>query len=157
MDEEFRVARLDERDGARLVTEFTAEIAPRYPGWTPEAGPSATGDELAPPGGLFVVVYRGDEPTACGGFKGLDATRAEIKRVYVRPEHRGRGLARQLMQHLERAARDAGYRVVRLDTGAQQPDALALFQSTGYREIPDYNGNEFASYWLEKDLLPDAS
>jgi ribosomal protein S18 acetylase RimI-like enzyme len=56
------------------------------------------------------------------------------------------------MEALEDAARALGYERVRLDTGDRQPEAFALFQSLGFREIPDYNGNPGASYWMEKDL-----
>jgi ribosomal protein S18 acetylase RimI-like enzyme len=68
------------------------------------------------------------------------------------PGARGRGLGRRLLRALEEAAAELGWHTVRLDTGDQQPDALALFRSAGYREIPDYNANPYASYWLEKRL-----
>jgi GNAT superfamily N-acetyltransferase len=68
------------------------------------------------------------------------------------PEARGRGWARRLLTALEDAARELGYRRVRLDTGRLQPAALALYPAAGDREIADYNGNPFASYWGEKDL-----
>jgi GNAT superfamily N-acetyltransferase len=143
---------LDGPDGARLIAEFVAEISSRYPGWTPSAGPSAEPHEFVPPAGRFVVASIDGLPVGCGGYTRIGDHAAEIKRVYVRPDGRGGGVARAMLEHLESAARDAGYAFVRLDTGDQQPDALALFDSGGYTRIADYNGNEFASYWFEKRL-----
>lgn len=60
--------------------------------------------------------------------------------------------ARRLLGALEDAALELGWRTVRLDTGDRQPEALALFRSAGYREIPDYNANPYASYWFAKSL-----
>ncbi|MGH9222732.1 MAG: GNAT family N-acetyltransferase [Acidimicrobiales bacterium] len=77
---------------------------------------------------------------------------AEIKRGYVVPEVRGAGWGRRLLARLEAIARDRGYGVVRLDTGADQPGALHLFRTAGYREIADYDGNPFARYWFENPL-----
>jgi GNAT superfamily N-acetyltransferase len=143
---------LDGPAGHALLAAFVEEIAPLYPGWTPDVGPSATAVELSPPGGLFLVAYMDDQPVGCGGIKRLSDTTAELKRLYVAPHARNRGLAHSLVAALEDGARHAGYRVVRLDTGANQPAALELFRSAGYREIDDYNGNPHASYWFEKAL-----
>ena len=72
--------------------------------------------------------------------------------MFVVPEAQGRGLSRLLLTALEDAARELGYRRLRLDTGDRQPVALHLYVSAGYCEIPDYNGNPYASYWGDKDL-----
>ena len=143
---------LDGPDGSRLIAEFVAEISVRYPGWTPASGPSAEPHEFVPPDGRFVVASVDGAALGCGGYTRIGDEVAEIKRVYVRPEGRGRGVARSMLAHLESAARDAGYAFVRLDTGDQQPEALAMFRAAGYVEIDDYNGNEYASYWFEKLL-----
>jgi GNAT superfamily N-acetyltransferase len=76
----------------------------------------------------------------------------EVKRVYLAPDARGRGRGRALMEALEEEARGLGLERLRLDTGDQQPEALGLFRNLGFREIDDYNGNPFASYWMEKAL-----
>lgn len=152
MDPALRPERLDGPAGSRLIAAFTEEIADRYPGWTPGVGPSAHPDEFAHPSGRFLVAYSGNRPVACGGIKRLDDSTGEIKRLYVVPEARGEGVARLLLRALEDAAVEFGWRTVRLDTGDQQPDALALFRTAGYREIPDYNANPYASYWFEKSL-----
>jgi GNAT superfamily N-acetyltransferase len=126
--------------------------SPLYPGWTPEVGPSATAEELSPPSGLFLVAYAEDQPVGCGGIKRLSQAAAELKRLFVAPPARNRGIARSLLAALEDGARQAGFGVVCLDTGANQPAALELFRAAGYSEIGDYNGNPYARYWFDKAL-----
>jgi GNAT superfamily N-acetyltransferase len=152
MEIDVRPEALDGVDGARLLGAFAEEIASLYPGWHPGIGPSADPDEFAHARGRFLVAYQGDRALGCGGVKRLDEATGEVKRLYVVPDARGEGVARQLLRALEDAAEELGLHTVRLDTGARQPEALALFRSAGYREIPDYNGNPYASHWLEKSL-----
>ena len=112
-------------------------------------GPSAEPGDFAPPGGAFVVGYVDGVPACCGGVKALGGGRAEIKRMYVAPAFRGRGLARSLIDALEGAARDLGHNVMRLDsTLATWP----IYEAAGYRPIPDYNDNPHADVWAEKAL-----
>lgn len=144
---------LGSKSAQELIGGFVAEIRRLYPTWTPQSGPSAEPSDFEPPGGTFVVLYVDDEPAACGGLKRLDDDAAEIKRLFVRPEMRRLGLGRRVIDDLERIARHLGYRVVRLDTGAQQPQAVRLFDAAGYKRIGDYNRNPFASHWFEKSLL----
>ena len=150
--EEFRREPLDGRAGRRLIEAFHREIVQIYPFWTPAVGPTAEPEEFEPPNGAFLVVYSRGEPVGCGGFKRLDARTAEIKRMYVAPVARNKGLGRRILEQLEGGAHEAGYAFVRLDTGDKQPEALTLYRSAGYREIPDYNGNPAANYWFEKAL-----
>jgi GNAT superfamily N-acetyltransferase len=117
-----------------------------------DAGPSATPADFSPPGGGFVAIYEGERAIAGGGVKRLSDDAAEIKRMFVAPDQRGRGVARALLGALEDLARELGYTTTRLDTGNRQPHALALYLSAGYLEIPDYNGNPNASFWAEKVL-----
>jgi GNAT superfamily N-acetyltransferase len=72
--------------------------------------------------------------------------------MYVIPELRGRGVARRLLRELEDCARGAGYQSARLDTGPKQGRARGLYESEGYREVPDFNGNPVAVFWGEKRL-----
>ena len=134
----------------RLVEAMIAEMGTLYgPGEMPT---SARPDELGPPHGAFVVLYEDGEPVAGGGVKRLEERIGEAKRMYVVPEARSRGLARRLLAGLEDAARALGYTRLRLDTGAHQPHARALYESAGYRPVPDYNDNPLAAYWGEKRL-----
>lgn len=150
---EVRAERADESPGADLLEAFVAEIGSLYGAVDHSRWPSASPEEMAPPGGSFLVLYHGGEPVACGGIKRLGPRLGEIKRMFVAPSARGRGVGRRLLSELEAVARnELGYRSVRLDTGARQPRARSLYESAGYRPIPDYNGNAYAAYWFEKEL-----
>lgn len=151
-DLRFRPGRPDAGPGAELLAGFVAEIEALYEPRFEARSPSATPTELAPPSGAFLVGYLGSDPVACGGLKRLEPHVAEIKRMYVAPSARSRGVARGLLVTLEDAARELGYTVVRLDTGHAQPHARTLYASAGYRTIPDYNANPYAAWWGEKAL-----
>jgi GNAT superfamily N-acetyltransferase len=115
---------------------------------------SAEPEAMTPPAGAFVVVLAGDRAVGCGGLKRLSEDTCEIKRMYLRPEVRGLGLASRLLRALEERAAAAGYTRVRLDTGDRQPAAMHLYATREYRAIADYNGNTAATHWFEKDLVP---
>jgi GNAT superfamily N-acetyltransferase len=134
-----------------LAAAMVAEIGELYEPGLP-AGSSAHPEELSPPGGGFVALLEAGRPVAGGGVKRLDARTCEIKRMYVVPGARGRGLGRALLVAIEDLARDLGYAVARLDTGAEQPGAQRLYERAGYDAIPNYNANPYASYWGEKVL-----
>jgi GNAT superfamily N-acetyltransferase len=150
----FQPAQVDAGPGGTLAQAMRDEIAVLYDGleldgdYMPRAGPA----ELSPPGGTFIVGYLDDDPACCGGIKRLDDVTCEIKKMYVVPGLRGRGLARQLLHELERRARALGYAVARLDTGPRQVGARGLYESEGYLEVPDFNGNPVAAFWGEKPL-----
>jgi GNAT superfamily N-acetyltransferase len=113
-------------------------------------GPSATSEDFSPPGGTYLVGYIDDDQAACGGgVKALGDGVAEIKRFYVVPAFRSRGLARALLHALEDEAHRLGHRVVRLDTTTP---TWPMYVAAGYREVADYNGNPHATVWGEKDL-----
>ena len=150
---EIRTVPAGEPPAADLIEAMVAEGLQVYGSRLDAAGaPTATAEQLSPPGGTFVVVFEDGRPVAGGGIKRLGDEVGEIKRMYVVPEARSRGLARVLLGALEDAARDLGYARVRLDTGPRQPHARALYESTGYHAVAPYNDNPFASYWGEKKL-----
>jgi GNAT superfamily N-acetyltransferase len=134
-----------------LVAAMFAEIGEMYEPGLPK-GPTASPEELSPPTGGFVVLTEDGRPVAGGGVKRFDDRACEIKRMYVVPDARGRGLGRELLAALEALARDLGYAVVRLDTGAKQPGARRMYERAGYVSVPDYNGNPYAAFWGEKRL-----
>jgi len=94
--------------------------------------------EFAAPGGVFLVGWVGDEPVATGGLRRHDDESAEIKRMYVVDAHRGHGHARALLTGLEEFAVQAGYRQVVLETGAMQPEAITLYESSGYLPVEPF-------------------
>ena len=85
--------------------------------------------------------YTGSTPVGCAALKALDDTRCEMKRLYVRPEYRGQGIARALVHQLMQEARVAGYRQMVLDTFPFLPEAITLYKREGFYEIERYNDN----------------
>jgi GNAT superfamily N-acetyltransferase len=151
---EFRHARIDAGDGAVLIAAMVVEMRALYEGLEldgaemPKAGPA----ELGPPGGGFLVGYEDGTAICCGGVKRLDAEACEIKRMYVVPAARGRGVARSLLYALEDLSRELGYAIARLDTGPRQPGAQHLYESAGYEPIGNFNANPVASFFGSKRL-----
>jgi len=146
-----RVAGTDARAIA-LVDAMVAEMGELYGPALSAEGFDVRPGELSPPHGGFVVLSDGEQAVAGGGIKRLDARTCEIKRMYVVPTARGRGTGRALLTALEALARDLGYAVARLDTGAKQPGAQRMYEHAGYGHVPDYNGNPYAAFWGEKAL-----
>ena len=134
-----------------LVAAMFAEVGEMYEPGLPQ-GPMVRPEELSPPHGGFVVLTEDGRPVVGGGVKRLADRTCEIKRMYVVPAARGRGIGRELLGALEALARDLGYAVARLDTGAKQPRARRLYERAGYVSVPDYNGNPYAAFWGEKRL-----
>ena len=150
---EIRTVPAGEPPACDLVEAMVAEGIEVYGRRLDSPGaPTATAEQMSPPGGTFLVIYDDGVPVAGGGIKRLSDDVGEIKRMYVVPEARSRGLARRLLSALEDAARKLGYERVRLDTGPRQPHARRLYESTGYRSVERYNDNPFADYWAEKRL-----
>lgn len=85
-----------------------------------------------------VVAYLDGQAVGCGAIKEYAPGVAEVKRMYVRPECRGRGVATRVLQELERWAIELSYAICILETGKQQPEAIALYRKNGYRVIPNY-------------------
>lgn len=151
---EFSSAQVDSGPGGVLAQAMRDEIAAMYDGLEldgaemPKAGPA----ELSPPDGVFIVGHREGRLVCCGGVKRLDDRACEIKRMYVVPEARAGGIGRALLHALEDRARELGYVVARLDTGPRQLSARRLYESEGYVEVENFNGNPIASFWGEKPL-----
>jgi GNAT superfamily N-acetyltransferase len=118
-----------------LEAELQQEYADRY--GEPDASPVDPA-EFAPPGGVFVVGFADSEPVASGGFRRHAHDVAEIKRMYVVEDRRGVGYARRLLADLESRAVSVGYRRIVLETGSRQPEAIALYESSGYQPIPSF-------------------
>jgi GNAT superfamily N-acetyltransferase len=129
-----------------------AELVAAYDNASRLDNPALLPAELRPPSGAFYVGFEDGVAVAGGGVRRLDDGVAEIKRMYVRPDARSRGVAAALLRALEQAARDLGYARTRLDTGPKQVHAQRLYRAAGYAEIEPYNDNPFACFWGEKRL-----
>ncbi|MGP4002741.1 GNAT family N-acetyltransferase [Streptomyces sp. 8N706] len=148
---QIRTVRYDHTDALKLSAEVQLEYAERYgDGDLTPMDPA----QFDPPNGLYLVVYDTGRPVASGGWRAQDASDegyadgdAEIKRMYVVREARGQGLARQVLAALEESARQAGRRRMVLETGTKQPEAIALYASSGYAPaVP-----KFGIYRFEKE------
>jgi len=173
----------DSPDAAALVALAEAELHRRYgPGphdlVVPEAAAAADSDhgqdgpagggtlmsaerlhrpltvaEFSPPGGTFLVARLGGEPVGCVGLRPVPGA-AEVKRLFVVAEQRQRGIANALMTAVETAATGLGHRRLVLETGERQPEAVALYDSTGWTRIDSYFGTprHELSVYFEKPL-----
>jgi diacylglycerol O-acyltransferase len=117
-----------------LVDEVQQELVRRYGG--PDETPVDRA-EFASPDGTFLVAMLGGEPIGCAGLR-RHGSDAEVKRMFVRIEHRRRGHARRMLTELEGWAAERGYRRVVLETGLAQPEAIALYEAAGYRPIQGF-------------------
>lgn len=140
---ELRVTRYDHPDAVALVDAVQREYVRRYGG--PDES-VLTVEEFSPPRGVFLVGYEADEPVAMGGFRML-AERpelafahpaAELKRLYVVDGARGRAYARRMLAEVEARAAAAGAAWLVLETGLRQPEALALYASSGYEAVTPF-------------------
>jgi GNAT superfamily N-acetyltransferase len=137
----------------RLIGALNAELDERYP----EEGANhfrLDPEEVADGRGAFLVAYIGGRPVGCGAVRRIEPAVAEIKRMYVAPEARGRSVGRQVLLELETEARRLGATRLVLETGPRQPEALALYSRAGFVEVPnfgEYVGCEF-SVCMAKEL-----
>ncbi|UGT61887.1 GNAT family N-acetyltransferase [Nocardia asteroides] len=115
-------------------------------------------DDFEPPDGGLVLLLEGSGAVAGGGFRRIDGTTAEIKRVWTHSAHRRRGHARTVLVELERAVVAAGYRLIRLSTGPRQPEAAGLYLTTGYEPKYDITADPATLPYLtfEKVLVDSA-
>jgi putative acetyltransferase len=98
-------------------------------------------EKYGPPRGLLLLAHDEGEAVACGGLRDLGDEVCEIKRIYVKPSHRGRGTARSISERLIEHAASLGFRTVRLDTLRRLTGALELYTKLGFEEIQPYNFN----------------
>jgi putative acetyltransferase len=85
-----------------------------------------------------IVAYEDDIPIGCGAFKEYEPDTVEIKRMYVKPEKRGRGIAISILNELQHWAKEIGYAQCVLETGKNQPEAIELYKKSGFTIIPNY-------------------
>jgi GNAT superfamily N-acetyltransferase len=133
---ELRPVRFSDAEVEPLLAGLTQEYVTRY-GENVEMT-RANAEEFDPPSGLFIVLIDGPITVAGGGFRRFDATTCEVKRMWVDPLYRRRGLAARVLKALEDAAQQAGYTRLILETGPRQPEAEALYVRQGYTRTKFY-------------------
>jgi DNA-binding MarR family transcriptional regulator/GNAT superfamily N-acetyltransferase len=139
------------RDARRCVRAYFAELDRRSEsGFDPGAGISAEPHELTPPDGCFLIAYLRGEPAGCGAVKHHPGAPSELKRMWVAEFARGLGIARRLLAELEARAVRSGASVARLETNRALVEAIAMYRSAGYTEVPAFNDEPFADHWFEK-------
>ena len=139
---------------ACLRAYFT-ELAGRFDhGFDPAQSISADDAELTRPAGLLLVASLHGEPVGCGAVKLHGTGPAEIKRMWVSPSVRGLGLGRRILAGLEAHAAAAGASAFRLETNGALAEAISLYRSAGYREVPAFNAEPYAHHWFEKTRSP---
>lgn len=97
--------------------------------------------KYGPPRGRLLVIQEDDRSLACGGLRDLGDNVCELKRIYVEPNARGRGLGKLMSERLMEEGRLLGYDTVRLDTLKRLETAIQLYEKLGFRRIPAYNHN----------------
>jgi DNA-binding MarR family transcriptional regulator/GNAT superfamily N-acetyltransferase len=135
------------------VAQYFAELNRRFEqGFDPEQSIPAEDDEMVPPGGAFLVATVEGEPVACGAVKTTAPGIGSLKRMWVAESARGLGLGRRLLAALEEEARALGLGTLRLETNRSLTEAIALYRSAGYVEVPPFNADPYANHWFEKRL-----
>jgi GNAT superfamily N-acetyltransferase len=143
----FLVAAFDAPVSAELTEAVQQEYMVRY---GQRDATVITAAEFAPPHGIFLVGWDDDQPISCGGVRLVEPGVGELKRMYVAPHARRRGIARRLLHRLEHEAVELGATTLRLETGLHQPEALALYASEGYVDVEPFG--HYACHPLARHL-----
>lgn len=144
--------RPDSADAKALIAELEAQLTPLYP---IESQHGYSVEKLISQAVPFFVIRDNDTPAACGGIQLFGADYGEIKRMYVRPQFRGLGFGKSMLDHLADYARHEGVGVLRLETGIHQHAAIGLYEHAGFRSIPPFGAYrpDPLSRFYEKRIL----
>lgn len=142
-------------DVAYCLREFFTEVGRRASTPVSDADiPDA--EDMREPHGVFLIAYLKGDPIGCAGLRLHDDELAdefaEVKRMWVAPSARGLGLGRRLLEAVEGHARAKGVARLRLDTNEHLAEAIAMYRSAGYLDIPRYSDEPIATHWFEKSL-----
>jgi len=136
---------------------YFTELGRRFSdGFDPARTLPAADEVLTPPAGLFLVATLHGDPVGCCGLKFHGDAPGEVKRMWVDGSVRGLGLGRRLLAEVETHAAAHGVRTLRLDTNRALVEAIAMYRSSGYREVEAFNDEPYAHHWFEKTLAPAA-
>lgn len=145
-------------EGRRVLRAYFGDLVSRYHG-RPATGSEVEAamrddpsDGLSPPGGLFLVARQSGATVGCAGLLLLPGVTGEVKRVFVAPAARGRGVGTQLMRAVEDAARGRQVARLRLDTRSNLTEARRMYAKEGYQEVAPFNDDPLAEQWYEKTL-----
>lgn len=142
-------------DALACLQAYAEELDARFPtGFDPGHSISATAEELTAPAGLLLVARLRRRPVGCGALKLHGTAPAEVKRMWVDPAARGLGVGRRILAELEHHARARDVTVLHLETNRSLQEAIALYRSSGYREVEPFNDESYAHHWFEKHLGP---
>ena|SRR5687768_3325719 len=134
---DIRPATIADALASGIFEQLDADLKTRYPAsWIPATDPQ----QYEGAGGCVVLASVGADVIGCGAFRLFDAGTVEMKRMFVRSDYRGRGIARRILAELEREARARGCTAAVLETGTRQPEAIALYITCGYEPIERYGG-----------------
>jgi GNAT superfamily N-acetyltransferase/DNA-binding MarR family transcriptional regulator len=151
----FEIADPTASDAQFCLSEYFRELNARFThGFDPARSISADAKELTRPRGVLLVAFARERPVGCGALKFHEKAPAELKRMWIDPAWRGMGLGARLLRELERHARTAGVRRVRLETNDALREAIALYRQAGYVEVDAFNDEPYADHWFEKRLSP---
>jgi DNA-binding MarR family transcriptional regulator/GNAT superfamily N-acetyltransferase len=140
-------------DALACLGAYFTELDARFDiGFDPTASIPAEPAEMTEPTGLFLIARLHGDPVACGALKFHGRRPAELKRMWVSASTRGLGVGRRMLSALEEQARTHGVRVIRLETNRSLREAVALYRSSGYAEVPAFNDEPYADHWFEKRL-----
>jgi DNA-binding MarR family transcriptional regulator/GNAT superfamily N-acetyltransferase len=150
---EIRMTDPEHADAKRCLRAYVAELHRRSDApFDPHSGSTAEPHEVRPPAGAFLVAYLSGEPIGCGAVKHRPEGPSDIKRMWVAESARGLGIGRRLLRELEQLIRDSGARVAQLETNAALVEAITMYRSAGYVEVPAFNDEPFADHWFAKSL-----
>jgi putative acetyltransferase len=127
--------RPDSEDAVALITELEAHLSPQYPA---ESRHGYSVEKLIGESVAFFVIRQNGVAAGCGGVKLFGTDYGEIKRMYIRPQFRGLGLAKLMLEHLAGHARSFGISLLRLETGIHQHEAIGLYERAGFQSIPPF-------------------
>ena len=142
----------ESKDARYCMERYYAELADRFDeGFEPGKSISAEPDELRLPRGCLVIARLLGTPAGCGALK-LHGELAEVKRMWVASDKRGRGLGRRILSKLEEIAGGQRVRILRLETNKSLKEAQSLYRSDGYEEVPAFSDEPYAHHWFEKRI-----
>jgi putative acetyltransferase len=144
--------RPDSADATMLITELEAHLEPLYP---TESRHGYSVEKLLAQAVAFFVLRADDIPAGCGGIQLFGTAYGELKRMYVRPQFRGSGFGKLLLNYLADYARAHGVGLLRLETGIHQTAAISLYERWGFQRIPPFGAymEDPLSLFYEKRIM----